>query len=232
MITLHQPPPGWGLPCISPFCVKVETYLRMAKIDYRTAAPNILKTAPNGRIPYVTMDSRIIGDSSLIIRELKSHFGDPLDGALTPEQNAMALALQRVTEDHLYFAAAWLRWSDPESWGYVRDYFMALLPPVIGGFIVKKIRKDLLKILRTQGTGEHSRDEIVAWAKADLTAISVLLGRKPFFLGDEPSGIDATMYGFLIQQLWIPWESPVKQHALELGNLDAFCQRMKQRFWS
>lgn len=53
MITLHQPPPppGWNVPNMSPFCVKLETYLRMAKLPYQTAPGNPLQ-APLGKIPY------------------------------------------------------------------------------------------------------------------------------------------------------------------------------------
>ena len=34
MIKLYQFKPAWGLPNPSPFCMKVETYLRMAGLSY------------------------------------------------------------------------------------------------------------------------------------------------------------------------------------------------------
>jgi hypothetical protein len=33
-LVLHQPPGGWGEPSISPFCMKLECWLRMAGIDF------------------------------------------------------------------------------------------------------------------------------------------------------------------------------------------------------
>ena len=36
VITLYQPPSAWGIPSLSPFCTKVETYLRMVDLPYRT----------------------------------------------------------------------------------------------------------------------------------------------------------------------------------------------------
>ena len=33
-VILHQPPAAWGLPNPSPFCAKLETYLRMAEIPF------------------------------------------------------------------------------------------------------------------------------------------------------------------------------------------------------
>jgi glutathione S-transferase len=231
MITLFQPPAVWGLPSMSPFCAKLETYLRMAKIEYKTAVGNPF-AAPKGKIPYVKIDDKVMGDSSLIILELKKKFGDPLDQHLTSEERARGLALQRLVEDHMYFATAWLRWSDAESWSHVRAVFKSLVPPVIGPLILLKIRRGFLKALWSQGTGRHTRDEIIQFAKEDLTALSVLLEEKPYFLGDRPTSFDATMYGFLIQQLWVPWGSPIKDHVRSLENLVAFCERMKKQYWS
>jgi hypothetical protein len=157
MITLYQPPPAWGLPSISPFCVKLETYLRMAKIEYRSAKASIVK-APKGRMPYVDIEGKLFGDSTLIINLLKEKFGDPLDCRLTSEQKAQSLLLQRTTEDHLLYSLAWLRWSDEESWFYVHAYFKKLMPPVIGAVIIKLMRKGMLKNLSSHGIGDHTRD--------------------------------------------------------------------------
>ena len=38
MITLFQFQRYWGLPNISPFCLKLETYLRLAKIPYQVTS--------------------------------------------------------------------------------------------------------------------------------------------------------------------------------------------------
>jgi hypothetical protein len=37
LITLHQFAPAFGLPNASPFCMKLETYLRMAGLPCETA---------------------------------------------------------------------------------------------------------------------------------------------------------------------------------------------------
>jgi glutathione S-transferase len=231
MITLYQPPPAWGLPSISPFCVKLETYLRMTKIDYKTRGSDIFK-APKGRSPYISLDGEMIGDSTLIIQKLKERFGDPLDGGLSREKKTQAVLLQRLVEDHLLPNVAWLRWSNENSFRYLYDYFKALMPPVMGRLIVPLIRKGMLKNMRTHGVGDHTQQEIVDFAFTDLEAIANSLGDKKFFLGDEPTSIDAVMYGFLIQLMWVPWDCPVKKQALAQKNLVEFCERMKQRYWS
>lgn len=230
MIILHQPPPVWGLPSMSPFCAKLETYLRMTKLEYKVVAGNPIQ-APKGKIPYISIDGKIMGDSGLIIEFLKEKYGDPLDKNLSDIEKAQALALRRMVEEHLYFAGAWFRWSLPESWEYVRKFFLTLLPPIIGPLILKKIKKDFMQNMHGQGMGRHTQEEILSLAKQDLKAISLLLGDKLFFLGDTPTSIDATMYGFLIQMIWVPWQSPIKEYALSLPNISTYCERMKKRYY-
>jgi glutathione S-transferase len=230
MITLYQPPRAWGLPNPSPFCVKLETYLRMAGIPYEVKQGSMAR-APKGRIPYVKLGGQLLGDSALIIERLKQEHGDPLDARLTPEQRALAVAAQRLIEDHLYFAGAWLRWTSDAGWPYLCQAFRPMLPPLIGGAIMKRIRKAFIRHLQAHGMGQHSHAEILAFACQDITALSTLLGDRPFFLGDEPTTIDASLYGFLIQQMEVPWESELKRHARGHANLVAYVERMRLRYW-
>lgn len=231
MLELHQPPPAWGIPNMSPFCVKLETYLKMAKIPY-TKPKFDFKKAPKGKIPFIKIDDKFIGDSGLIIDLLKEKFGDPLDSWLGTEQKAHNLALQRLTEEHLYFAAAYLRWYDEDSFAHVKEVLKKIMPPLIGSFIIKKLRKGFLSSIKAQGVARHSREEIIKLLSDDLRAVSVLLGEKKYFAGDRASSIDATMYGFMIQQYYVPWKTPVHELAESLPNLKNYCERMKKEFWT
>ena len=231
MLSLHQPPPAWGLPNMSPFCVKLETYLKMAQIPYEKK-PGSPMNAPQGKIPFIKDDGVKMGDSGFIIDYLVKKHGDKLDSHLTPEQKARALSLRRQIEEHTYFATAWLRWHDADSWKYVEEFFLGLMPPVLGRFILKGLRKKFLRQIAGQGIGRHSRSEIIELAKTDIASFSDSLGQQQFFAGDKPSAIDATMYGFLIQILWVPWDSEVKQFARSKQNLLSYCDRMKARYWT
>ena len=93
MITLHKFVPAWGLPDISPFCVKVETYLRMTGAEYRTVVSDSRK-APKGKCPYIEHDGRVISDSSMIIEYLESRSSSPMDSDLTAQERAISTALK------------------------------------------------------------------------------------------------------------------------------------------
>lgn len=229
-LILHQPKPVWGLPNMSPFCVKLETYLRMAKIEY-TVKPSFPNGGPKGKIPFVSLNGEKIGDSSLIIEQLKKEFGDRLDKDLSPIKKAQALAIQRIFEDHLYFIGAYLRWSQPKSWEYLNNMFKPFLPPIVGPLLLKQIRRNFISGLKAHGVGRHNPNDLIQFGKEDLDALSIMLGESNYFLGEQPTSIDATAYGFLIQQIWVPWDHDLKNYVKSKTNLVRFCETMRASYW-
>src|SRR5512141_2481374 len=110
MITLYQFARTWGLPNLSQFCVKLETYLRMNKIPYRIVETLPLK-APRGKLPFIDNDEGYrIADSRLILHHLQSKYGNHQDASVSPEDQATAKSSQRLLEEHLYWISMVTRW--------------------------------------------------------------------------------------------------------------------------
>ncbi|MEK7261627.1 MAG: glutathione S-transferase family protein [Pseudomonadota bacterium] len=231
MITLYQFPPAWGLPNASPFCMKVETYLRMCNLPYTTV--NVLNPAkgPKGKLPYITDGSNIVADSGLILDYLKKIYGDALDARLGSIERAQALAWQRLLEEHLYWCAVYDRWAVNENWALTKPAFFGALPPAVRDLVAALARRGQLRALRGHGVGRHTSGEIYALGCADLTALSDFLADKPFFLGAEPTALDATAYAFLVNLLWVPIDSPLTRHVRSFENFIAYVKRMKQRYY-
>src|SRR6185295_19040355 len=70
MIKLHQGQRWRKLPNMSPPCVKLETWLRMAEIPYEMAPPDLAE-APKGKVPFIEDAGVKMGDSTLIVEHLK-----------------------------------------------------------------------------------------------------------------------------------------------------------------
>lgn len=231
MITLYQFAPDWGLPNTSSFCLKLETYLRMAQLPFEIAANVDLKKAPKGKLPYITDQGKTIADSNLIIEYLKATYGDPLDEHLSRSDRAIALAMQRLIEENLYWAVVYSRWQDPVNWQTTKATYFSDLPPVLKTLIPMQARSQILQSLKGHGIGRHTPTEIYQIGITDLNALSDFLADKPFLMGDRPTTVDASAYGLLANILWVPMESPLKERATALSNLSAYCQRMKAKFY-
>jgi glutathione S-transferase len=231
VIRLFQFPPAYGLPNASPFCMKLETYLRMCALPFEVPRQADLRKAPKGKLPYIEDNGKLVADSSLAIDYLKRTYGDPLDAGLEPEQRAIALALQRLMEENLYWAAVYSRWVEPEGFDLVRRVFFDGMPAPLKWIVPHVARRMIRKQLQGHGMGRHTREEIHQIGKRDISALADFLGVKPFFMGSEPCSIDACAYAFIANLVWMPFEGPLKEHARKYPELVAYCQRMKQRFY-
>jgi glutathione S-transferase len=234
MIQLYQFAPAFGLPNASPFCLKLETYLRMAALPFEIPRFKLqqLQGAPKGKMPYITDGSRTVSDSSLIIDYLKATYGDPLDNWMNAEQRAVALAWQRLLEEHYYWVGVYTRWIEPEGWALTRGAFFAGMPAPLCWIVPPLARRGMAKELHGHGMGRHSREEVHALGCCDITALADFLGDKPYLMGEQPCSLDAVAYGFLANLLWVPVESSLKQHAQQYPQLERYCARMKSRYYA
>lgn len=233
MIKLYQFAPAFGLPNASPFCMKLETYLRMAGLPFELVNSGDVLKAPKKKLPYIVEDDgAVVADSHFIIEHLKQRHGDPLDAGLSPQERAVATAFQRLFEENLYWAVVHTRWADEAGWALTRQAFFGALPPPLRWLLPPLARRGLLGQMRGQGMGRHRVDEIHAIGCRDVTAVADFLADKPFMLGEQPRSLDATAYAFLANLLWAPVDSPIQRHARQRPSLEAYCQRMKARYYA
>ena len=231
MIRLIQFAPAMGLPNASPFCMKLETWLRMAGLPFKLVNSGDVLRAPKKKLPYIDDDGTIVSDTTFIVEHLKSRHGDPLDAGLTAQERAVATAFQRLFEENLYWAVVHTRWADAAGWATTHKAFFATMPAPLRWFVPALARRGVLAQLRGHGMGRHSVAEIHAIGCRDVTAVADFLADKPFMLGEQPTSLDATAHAFLASLLWAPVDSPIRRHAQSRPTLEAYCQRMKARYF-
>lgn len=225
MIVLHQFPAAYGLINASPFCVKLEAWLRLAGLPYRVEPLLDLAQAPKGKGPYIEDGGRRIGDSALIIEHLKRTRGVDPDAGLTPAQRGIGRAIGLMLEDHLYFIVGYNRWVEDAHWPHLRD---TLLAGMSAG-MQQAVREDVHETIRRQGLGRHSRDELYALGVADLAALADVLGEQPFVLGERPATVDCIAFAFVHGELCPLFDGPLRQALLHHPNLLAYERRMRER---
>lgn len=231
MIKLHQFPPCWNLPNASPFCMKLETFLKMTNLPYQVVNVMDPRKAPKGKLPFIEENGKKIADSGIIIDYLKLKYGDLIDVNLSPLQKAQSVALQRLFEDHLYWIIVYSRWSITENWEITKRDFFKKLPKFLKLFLPNIIRKKTLSDLYAQGLGRHTPEEVFKMGIDDLESVAIMLGNNDFFMGNEPSSIDACAFGFLANIVWSPIVSPLQDYIKAKQNLVDYCDRMQKRFY-
>ena len=234
MIELYQFFPAFGQPTGSSFCLKMAAYLRMARLPYKVVNVDRPSKSPKGKLPFIRDDGVEIADSGIIVDYLKSKYGDSGDlgdSHLSPEQQAMSLAAQRLVEESLYWSVMYTRWVEPEGWAILVDTFFKVIPKPVRGLITRLIRRKIVRDIRGHGRGLLRREEVYVCADKDLTALSDLLGEKPYFMGETPTTLDAVVYGLLAQVYFIPIDSPLKSKAESLQNLKNHTVRIRDKYF-
>ena len=244
MLTVYKFGPIGLCPDISPFVIKVETWLRMAGVPYMTAYGKHAKQ-PQGKLPAVLDDGAVIPDSALIIEHLQRKHGDPLGEArLDARQRALREAMQALIESRLYWVGYCLRWCDDATFeAYkpaLRHYaeqtasplearLLRLVEPLAFAVVRRQCRRQAWE----QGMGRFDRPQLLAQGIAGWQAVNDFLGEQPFMLGDRPTALDATAYGFLDSLLGAQvFRSPVHDFIAGRQNLVSYWDRLRTTFWT
>ena len=227
MIKLYNFGPFGDLADASPFCLKVDAYLRMTGLEYEClSGAKYLKQAPKGKMPFISDQGKLISDTTFILDYLKQAYGDPLDNDLTEEQLAVQHAFTKMLDENLYWCLVWSRWISDEGWPTIKQAFFSKLPWPVRVIAPGIMRRGIRESLKRQGLGRHTEMEIKQIARNDFQALSSYLGQKRFFFGDEPASLDAVAYAFLGSFILSPIDSSMTDIAKEYSNLVAFCERV------
>lgn len=236
-------PAGTDTPDISPFVVKLETWLRMSGIAYETRT-GTRREMPKAKLPSVRVEGRLIADSSFIIAYLQQHDPRALDDTrLSPVQQAQAEAIKSMAESQLYCAGFYFRWCVDANFVRYRplllDYakrsvagWQRPLLPVVGQVAISLIRRQKVRQAWAQGMARHSADEVVTIGRSALQALATLLGQQPYLFGDHPSTVDVSVYAQLHALVKHPFPGLLQDFALGRPELMAYHDRIAQRYWA
>ncbi|XP_067666048.1 failed axon connections homolog [Haliotis asinina] len=83
---------------MTPFAVKLETYLRMARISYLNVHGR--QRSSKGKFPWIEYNGQEVADSSLCIEFLNKKMGVDLNRNLSAADRGIAQAMQVMVADH------------------------------------------------------------------------------------------------------------------------------------
>lgn len=228
-LRLFQFPRMLGVPNLSPFCCKLETWLRIAGIPYDVVDTPDPRKGPKGKLPFIEDGSLRIADSSIIIDHLVRSRGIDPDARLDPSQRALALLVQRTLEEHYAFIAAYTHLIREEGLRYTRARFDAV-PALVRPMVERLVNGRIKDLLWKQGILRHSHEEIVESALRDWRAVLSFMG-GPFFFGEQPTGIDAIVFGALATTVLTPIDTPIRDFLRSQPQCVAYAERMRARFF-
>jgi len=240
MVYLFQFQRSPCIPSISPFCLKLESWLKLHGIKYTNVDHKCKFRSKKGMLPFIELNGDEIADSNIIIETLAAKFGKEMPAQLTPEQKNVQHAMVAMVENHLHWTM--VHWRSKDSDNILKGYKLDIqtmigskAPPSILNWVFKYMhcRKGLKKV-KSQGLGVHSPEEIEQFGRSDLLVLSEMLGDKEFFFGDEPANLDLVVYSHVAQLVMVDkeWPCPLRDYIeSDCKNLVGLVNRMKDRCW-
>lgn len=229
-IKLFQFPRMFAIPNLSPFCCKLETWLRIAEIPYEVVDTPDPRKGPKGKLPFIEDAGVRIADTSVIIEHLVKTRGVDPDARLDTSQRATALLVQRTLEEHYAFVLAYTHLLRDEGLKHTRARFDSV-PGIVRPFVARAVKGQIRQILWRQGLLRHSHEDIVEFALRDWRAVLAVMSDGPFFFGDEPTSVDAIVFGTLATTVLTPIESPIRDFLKSKPACVGYAERMRARFF-
>lgn len=227
MIKLYKFGPGFGLRETGPFVLKTMAYMRLVGIPFEDHIQTDPRKAPKGKIPYIEDDGEQIGDSTFILKHLKSKFGDPLADGLSEEQLAIGQTVKVMLEERTYWAGMiYPRWVKTDHHKLIAHKLFSEIPSLIRMPIFRMITKSVVKSAQGHGITNHTDDEIFELGVDDIKTVESILGEKNFMLGTKPAEVDATVYAFLHGLSTQVFPTPIQAYIRNSETLMRYVERM------
>jgi len=229
-IKLFQFPRQFAIPNLSPFCCKLETWLRITGISYDVVDTPDPRKAPKKKLPFIEDSGMRIADTSLIIDHLMKTRGVDPDAHLNTSERAIALLVQRTLEEHYAFVTVYTHFVRADGWKHTHTSFESV-PAIVRPLAASMVRGHMKKILWMQGILRHSDEDIIEAALRDWRAILTVMSDGPFFFGDKPATLDAVMFGALATTVLTPIQSTVRNFLRSEPGIVSYAERMRTQFF-
>jgi glutathione S-transferase len=230
MITLHVFGSAFGLPDPSPFVVKADILLQMSGLAFGKVEGNLRK-APKGKLPIIDDDGVIVPDSTFIRLHLERKHGIDFDKGLSAAERGVAWSIEKMLDDHFYWLIVMERWMNPENFERGPRTFFNKIPAPLRPMIIAMIHRQVRKGLHAHGLGRHTDAECAELSTRCVEGLAAVIGDKPWLMGSEPCGADATVFAFVQSGLCPLFASHVRTCMVQHANLVAYKERGEARWF-
>jgi glutathione S-transferase len=222
MLTLYSYPKLFGVADNNGYGLKVYAFLKLAGVPFTHQHVFDASAAPRGQLPYIVDDGQTVGDSEAIIAHVTRKYRVSIDAALTPAQRMTDHLVTRMLDD-LYWVMSYSRWKDERFFPAFRDGFMAQHPQIDAAGL-DKAREYNAQRYFYQGIGRYTPEQAYARGLADLKVLADLIPAQGYVHGENPSSIDAGIYGFIANIYYFPIPTPLKAFVDSQANLARHCE--------
>lgn len=205
-------------------------------VDYEAVENfNLLERFSRHKLPVIQYNQELIQDSAAIIKFLEEKVlptgNQPHKGAdhdLSEKDKDTSAMVTTMVENGLAPIVTNMRWKSDLGWPGFSKIIFAGLPFPLSLIVPYVARKNTIKLLYASGIARYTDEDLTAQAAVLLGALSRLLGKNKFILGDKFHTVDASVYGTLYQYITFNLDTPVHRLAQSHDNLVSYVKRIEE----
>ncbi|KAK6738711.1 hypothetical protein RB195_020677 [Necator americanus] len=228
-VYLYQFPRSPVLPNLSPFCLKVETFLRVNGIKYEVIGTFRKYRSSRGLLPFIELNGKRIEDSQVIIWELQKHF--KLEDGLTGSERGTARALERMVDVSTFYAMLYDKSVINAPAFMSRAVTGIPLPAFLSNWLAKRFSETIRK--RVNGVlGGLPREDLKELLRRDIRAIDDILQDKKFLFGGKMTVTDCAVFGQLSTTFFLPYRQLITDLLEdEFPRVRHYLQRIRRHYY-
>uniref|UniRef100_U5ETA2 Putative translocase of outer mitochondrial membrane complex subunit tom37/metaxin 1 n=1 Tax=Corethrella appendiculata TaxID=1370023 RepID=U5ETA2_9DIPT len=226
----------WGLPTIDFDCCRILTYIKLTKAPVKIQTKSNPFTSPNGLLPYLKVDNRKIASYAKIVEYLSSQ------GFRCNKHEEFILInghIENIIENlHPFFL--YEQWGDPKNIDFTRGLYAYRTPFPFNFYCPRKYISKTNELMETLANfsiedpaEQHDTASMMLNAKKCINWIAEKIGDNDWFLGQESSEIDATIFGYLSIILHATLPNNLLQiHLRQCTNLVKYVERITKKYFA
>src|SRR5262249_107856 len=145
---------------------------------------------------------------------------------LTQAQRDRDLLITRLLDD-LYWVMSYSRWKDDRYWPAFRDAMLREHPSLTEATLVRA-REYNAQRYHFQGIGRYHPADGMARGLADLGGRAGAIPATGFGHGEQPTSIDAGIYGFVANIFFYDIDTPLKRFVVAHDHLVRHCRAIHE----
>lgn len=230
-VVLYQYSKTENSPNTSPFCVMIESYLRLHDIPYTPKYQPDIKS-PLG-IPSILHRREEFRFTRPILKHLDYYFKVHMDDHLAEDEKAIALAFTHMIESHLYYCAQYELFINDHSFTKYAERYMdqSRAPKWYSKQKAVKAKKKAMRDIQGQGLGNKPWHQVKEEAEELIKVLAAKLGDNRFFMGDTISTVDLSLFGFLVATCYSLYVPEITAIVREYRNLVHYATRMMEKIF-
>ncbi|XP_017789633.1 PREDICTED: metaxin-1 [Habropoda laboriosa] len=226
----------WGLPSVDVECLQVLVYAKINGIPLKVnTSGNPFKT-PNGKLPVLKSSIGTFDTAKAIIEYFRQQNYNA-EYQLNGKQCAKVLAYDTMLKEKLFPALQFIWWLDERNVNdLIRPWYYRALPFPLNLYYPGKFERQAHVMFETLYSVKDDitvmENKVYSEAQKCLTLLSTSLGDLDYFLGTEPTVLDAIIYSYLAPLLKAPLPNPALQNHLKAcTNLVQYISRISERYF-